>query len=202
MTATPRPVAADATRHWLERAACWRCASLLFQSPSDGTLAELRDQIAELPPRERSAASALLPPDRETWESQFHDVLGPGGIPASASSYDPAAIAGRGPLLARIAGTYRAFAFTPRSGEVPDHISVQLAFLSYLALKIAFALYERAAEPAALTEEAYTRFLGEDVTFWIPVFGERLAGIDSGLYAERLAWAAHLMEGEPGSRSG
>jgi TorA maturation chaperone TorD len=170
---------------WLERAAAWRWASLAFQSPSETAHAELRAVADELPLAERERAQALASIPLETWEQEFHRVLGPGGCPASESSYDDNALAGRGPLLAVVAGCYGAFGYRPSdAGEVPDHIAVVLGFLAYLAVKVAFAEYLGRPVERDVAREAYGRFLEDHVRYWVSRLGERLAEAESPFYAE------------------
>lgn len=126
-----------ALRVWLERAVCWRVAGTLFRAPTADTLTELRLLLPMLPDEARDEAAGLLDLPLDTWEREFHRVLGPGGLPSCESSFDRAALAGRGPLLAAIGGFYQAFAYEPddREREVADNIAVELDFLAYLAFK-------------------------------------------------------------------
>lgn len=180
---------------WLELAAAWRFASLMFQTPSDGSLAELRALTSEVPEAWRDEARALAAFPPEDWSTEFHRVLGPGGCPASESSYDDNALAGRGPLLARVAGFYDAFAYRPYdvTAEVPDHASVELGFLSYLALKCAYATYDRNDTALDVTARAYHRFIDEHLRWWCDRFAERLEAAESALFAGAGAWTRRVM---------
>ena len=175
---------------WLERAACWRCASTLFRLPTADGLAELRVLLPMLPDEARDAVAGLLAVNLDTWEHEFHRVLGPGGLPACESSFDRAALAGRGPLLAAIGGFYQAFAYEPhaREREVPDHIAVELDFLAYLAFKSAFAVDAQMKEELEVTTEAYDAFLRDHLGFWIEPFLESLLATDSEPYRAKAAW--------------
>lgn len=189
-TAAGRPSTAD----WLERAATWRFASLLFQLPSVETVAELRAVARDVRPEWRDEAEQLASFPLDGWQTEYHRVLGPGGCPASESSYDDNALAGRGPLLARVAGFYEAFAFRPHenSREVPDHISHELGFLGYMALKCAFAAYAGEQGPLEVAREAYARFLSEHLESWIDRFDERIAGVESALFTGATCWTQRL----------
>jgi TorA maturation chaperone TorD len=120
--------------------------------------------------------------------------LGPGGIPACESSYDENALAGRGPLIADIAGFYEAFAYHPTNApsEVPDHISVELGFLSYLAMKIAFATYEGKDEEAQVARDAYERFLNDHLHYWAEPFQQTVARAASPFYSMGAGWVFGL----------
>lgn len=178
------------TRTWLETATSWRFLSLLFQSPKIETRDEMRALAGELPLDRRQLALKLASCDPEAWEMEFHRVLGPAGIPACESSYDDNALAGRGPTLARIAGFYEAFAFKPSNAkhEVPDHISVELGFLSYLAVKIAYAEYEGDIESSEIAINAYGKFLNEHLGFWVEKLVEMLQQAGSPFYSEASTW--------------
>jgi len=179
-----------ALRVWLERASCWRFASRLFRPPTADGLTELRVLLPMLPDDVRDNAAALLGVQLDTWEHEFHRVLGPGGLPSCESSFDRAALAGRGPLLAAIGGFYQAFAYDPeaREREVPDHISTELDFLAYLAFKAAFAADAQLTEELDVTAQAYDTFLRDHLGFWIAPFLESLAGTDSEVYRHAATW--------------
>lgn len=179
---------------WLEVAASWRFASLLFQSPSEQSMTEVRALAGEVGLDWRASAKRLAEIPLDVWQAEYHRVLGPGGIPACESSYDDNALAGRGPLLSRIAGFYEAFAYRPdeASPEVPDHLSIETGFLAYLALKAAFATDAGADEPLALAREGYQRFLDEHLLYWIERFEERIAASESAVYGEALALLSDL----------
>lgn len=195
-TSGARPGAREVTdlepvlRLWLERAVCWRFAGTLFRPPTAETLAELRVLRPMLPDEARDAAPGVLDETLDAWEHEFHRVLGPGGLPACESSFDRAALAGRGPLLAAIGGFYQAFAYEPaaQEREVPDNIAVELDFLGYLAFKAAFAADARMQEELEVTTQAYDAFLRDHLGFWIEPFVESLLATDSDVYRAAAAW--------------
>jgi TorA maturation chaperone TorD len=161
---------------WLEAASRWRLLSLFFQLPTRATRRELR-LLARSVPRELAAlAGEWAGVPLKLAAAEFHRVLGAGGIPAVESSYDPNALAGRGPLLADIAGFHEAFAYRPGKppAEVPDHIASQLDFLSYLSFKAAFALHEGQEENARIAIEAHHRFIEQHVATWLVAFRQKL----------------------------
>jgi TorA maturation chaperone TorD len=163
------------SRRWLEAAARWRLLSLLFQLPTRESRREL-NRLAD-------AASEGLATLAKEWtrvplkqaEAEYHRLFGSGGLPATESAYDPNALAGRGPLLADIAGFHEAFAYRPERAPaaVPDHIAAQADFLSYLAFKVAFALDAENDEDARIAAQAFERFLDHHVRTWLPAFRER-----------------------------
>jgi len=176
-------------RAWLERASCWRVAAILFRAPTADGLTELRRLLPTLPEDVRDKAALTRTP-LDVWEREFHRVLGPGGLPSCESSFDRAALAGRGPLLATIGGFYQAFAYEgdARHGEVPDHISVELDFLAYLAFKGAFAADADLTEELDVTTQAYDAFLRVHLGFWIAPFLESLLATDSEVYRDAAMW--------------
>jgi TorA maturation chaperone TorD len=181
-------------KRWLDVAACFRFGALLFRPPAGDWRGELRALALELP---SWAAETPVPEsagDEAAGESLFHRVIGPGGVPACESSYDRSALGARGPLLAGIAGSYRAFAFEPALDppEVPDHLSVELDFLAYLALKVAFAEYSARGAEREVAERAFADFLHEHPAFWISPFRERVEAVDDGFYASAARWVETL----------
>lgn len=188
-TARQSQRAKRAAQQWLEAASRWRLLSLFFQLPTPETRRELR-LLAHSATRELGALAgqwAGVPLKQAA--AEFHRVLGAGGIPAVESSYDPNALAGRGPLLADIAGFHEAFAYRPEKppAEVPDHIAVQLDFLSYLSFKAAFALYEGQEEKARIAIEAHQRFVEQHLATWLTAFREKLERSASAFFIRAAA---------------
>jgi len=177
---------------WLSSATGWRWASLLFQSPTSSTKEELQELADELPEEFSQRAKELSAIALDEWETEFHRVLGPAGCPACESSYEENVLAGRGPLLAEIAGFYQAFAYRPESAtrETPDHLTTELSFLSYLALKVAYAMHEERAQEQQIAEAAYWRFLQVHPLFWLERFCERVGQTDSPFYRAGVDWLA------------
>jgi TorA maturation chaperone TorD len=174
------------SRRWLETAARWRLLSLLFQLPTRESRRELKRLAGSVPNGLAALGRDWTRVPIHDAAAEFHRVLGPGGIPAVESSYDPNALAGRGPLLADIAGFHEAFAYRPEKppAEVPDHIAVELDFLSYVAFKVAFALHEGQGDEAGIAWQAYDRFLEQHLATWMAPFRERLEGAASPFFAQ------------------
>jgi DMSO reductase family type II enzyme chaperone len=87
--------------------------------------------------------------------------------------------------LADIAGFHRAFGLTsnPAQNERIDHLSAECEFLSFLALKEAYAI--KAGDPIMLevTQKAIRLFLQDHLARFLPSFFERLQKKDSeGFY--------------------
>ena len=171
-------------REWLASAATWRCFSLCFRLPTEESRAGLIALGPELTEELRELVSALAEVPLDAWEEEYHRVLGPGCIPACESSYDDNALAGRGPLLADVRGFYEAFAYQPPElpAELPDHLAVQLDFLSFLAVKCAFALHEGREAEARIAQEAYEKFAAQHLRNWLPRFHDALNRSASSLY--------------------
>jgi TorA maturation chaperone TorD len=168
---------------------------MLFGRPAE-QLDELNALRAELSPAWRDAAAGPVALAARNWEDEYHRVLGPAGIPAAESAYDDNALAGRGPVLADVAGFYRAFAYSPaveRCLEVADHVSIELDFLAFLAMKTAFAYWSGEEEAARVTEAAYREFLRYHVLFWMPKFVDRLRATDSEFYAAAADWLDSIL---------
>ena len=164
------------SKAWLEAASRWRLLSLLFQLPTRQSRHELR-RLAEIAPLNLSLLAhewASVP--LHLAAAEYHRALGPGGVPAVESSYDPNALAGRGPLLADIAAFHKAFSYSPEHppAEVPDHLAAELDFLSYMAVKVAFAIEAGKIEHAKISDQAYSKFLNEHLLTWVGAFRERL----------------------------
>jgi TorA maturation chaperone TorD len=169
---------------WLTQAAGWMFASLVFQPPDQARIDEMTALLPTLPAQLREAAAQMVALPADQWEPEFFSVLGPAGCPASESSYERAAFASRGPLLTEVAGTYAAFAYPGEHiREVPDHIAVETGFLSFLAMKVAFARFASRGEEESIAREAYDTFRDEHVRPWAGAFCDALAESGSEHYA-------------------
>ena len=164
------------SKAWLEAASQWRLLSLLFQLPTRQSRQELRRLAQIAPSKLANLAKAWADVPLTLAAAAYHRTLGPGGVPAVESSYDPNALAGRGPLLADIAAFHKAFAYAPEKppSEVPDHVAAQLDFLSYMAVKVAFAIEAGEPENVKISDQAYSKFLKEHLYTWVDAFRERL----------------------------
>lgn len=169
---------------WLQRASTWRFFSLYFRLPTEETEAELVALAPEVPVELRELVEMRQQLTLAEMKEEFHRVLGAGGIPACASSYDDNALAGRGPMLADIAGFYQAFAYQPEKlpAEVPDHLAVELDFLAFLAMKVSFALHESRQDNAVIAQQAYEKFLTEHVQDWVARFHAVLERTSAVIY--------------------
>jgi nitrate reductase assembly molybdenum cofactor insertion protein NarJ len=167
----------------LEQSTVYSFASLALQVPDEDTVAAMSALIPSLPGDLQPLAAAIVALPLDEWEPEYFSVLGPGGCPASESSYERAAIASRGPLLADVAGFYDAFAYAPGVRDVPDHASVELGFAGYLALKVAFAEHEGRGEDAAVAGDAMSDFLAAHVEPWMTPFCDALTQTGSPHYA-------------------
>lgn len=74
---------------------------------------------------------------------------------------------------------YKAFGFSPKTGENPDSIMYQLEFLSLLLVKSVIAPNE---ESRNVTEEAYQKFLEEHTGEFALALAKRIREGDSGVF--------------------
>lgn len=180
---------------WLERAANWRMASLLFSEPHVDRAAELAE-LATLVSEPARAEAAGLAADTALRFDDYYAAIGPGGCAATESAYDRAAIANRGPLIADVAAFYEAFAYPPRltSDLAPDHVSVELDFLGFLALKVAFALDQNRQDESIVGRAAYREFLDAHPGFWIDQLHARLESAGHEPLAHAARWVSGVVE--------
>ena len=182
---------------WLERAANWRMSSLLFSEPHADRAAELTELAALVSDPARAEAVGLAG-DTALRFDDYYRALGPGGCAATESAYDRAAIANRGPLIADVAAFYEAFAYPPRltSDLAPDHVAVELDFLGFLALKVAFALDQNQQEESIVGRAAYREFLEAHPGFWIDQLLARLESEGHEPFARAARWVSAMVGGE------
>ncbi|MBI2119197.1 MAG: molecular chaperone TorD family protein [Elusimicrobia bacterium] len=85
--------------------------------------------------------------------------------------------------LANLSGFYRAFGLEPQAGDRrPDHLPIELEFISFLCLKEALALEREELENSEISRNARSKFLSEHLCQWIPFFTESLCQKASGSY--------------------
>ncbi len=100
--------------------------------------------------------------------------------------------------MADIVGFYRAFGVLHApGGERPDHISAELEFMHFLALKEAYACEMLGAPRVRQCRRAQALFLRDHLACWAPAFGRRVALLDpSGWYGRAGRLLAEWMEVE------
>jgi TorA maturation chaperone TorD len=171
----------------LERAALLRFLAGLVRPPSDEQAAELREAVPALPAWLRDEAGHLAREAGRHLTTEYHRLLGPSGACRDCESDfvgDP--IGGKGPLLADVAGFYRAFAFAPAepSWASPDHLATELELLAYLAFKTAYAHHRSEAAQAEVCEAAAATFARDHLAPWVGGFCDDLeARARGGFYA-------------------
>ena len=172
----------------LERAASYRYLSLLFVPPTQEVSDELVSLAGSVDPSLRDDAEALGKSTGRALQGLFHKVLGAAGqVPDGECGYDDNTAGGRGPLLADVAGFYRAFAFEAPAGQTMDHAACELGFMGWLAMKEAFARHEGDEEHRSITEDARHRFVKDHLGRWMLAFLERMAQVAEGTHYEAVA---------------
>lgn len=111
----------------------------------------------------------------ESEEGEYWRLFGPGGIVSPyETEYDPLVNARKGHELADLLGFYTAFGFKLREGELPDHLAVELEFLSLLFLKLLYARRAGMHEAEEVTSTAIASFLRDHLGRWVAAFAERV----------------------------
>ena len=92
--------------------------------------------------------------------------------PIYEAEYDRNRAVSQGPTLADIAGFYRAFGLELVVSERPDHLALELEFMSVLAYKEALAGQNNLAEQAEICRDAQKKFLEAHLGRWVGIFAE------------------------------
>jgi hypothetical protein len=154
----------------IAEAAEWRLIGLLLERPRGSWHAETATLGGEVADRELRAVVAATSAAKE---GDYLHVLGPGGLVSPREvTYQP--FADPGQLLAQLATCYDAFAFRPHVEEPLDHIAVEVAFVSYLLLKEAFARARGATPASATTAHARRSFVERHLAPFAATFVQRL----------------------------
>lgn len=172
------------------RSTIYRLLSLGFFYPEADNLALLRSGTQEavaclellgytpLLPILRSAREAL-PPTSEELEKHYLETWGhtaSSGCSPYEMEYSPAHVFQKTHGLADVSGFYHAFGLktSSQTRERPDHLSLELEFMHFLAWKEAHALKQgHDTEKIAICRQAQAKFLQEHLG-WVSLFASRL----------------------------
>jgi nitrate reductase assembly molybdenum cofactor insertion protein NarJ len=145
----------------LNEAAEWRLLSLLFDCPADGWSEEVKALGENV--RDKDLKKAARSAQNEATGGLFHSVFGPGG-PAPGREVSYRGWTEPGAMLSEISAFYNAFAFTPNTREVPDHIAVETGFIAYLKMKELYALECGETDNAKIASDASESFIREHLS--------------------------------------
>lgn len=186
----------EQARELIADAARWRLYSLLLMLPSTRRHAERAAVAREIGDPELLQLSQTAGP---VSEGDYLALLGPGGrVSPRETGYRPLGDPGR--ILADLTGFYSAFAYSPGDEDPPDHIGVELGFVSFLRLKQAYALMREQQEAAQMAGEALNRFLEDHLGEFSAAFSNRLsrlgpswANATAEQVGERVRWLAEVV---------
>jgi TorA maturation chaperone TorD len=170
----------DAAMNPLARALLYKFLSRLFDYPRETLPPEIAADILLA-----AESCGVLKPFRvllnrlrrltaDTLEQEYIRILGHvtrAEAPAYETSYGSPHAFQQTAELGDIAAFYRAHGLRPDGDERLDHISPELEFMAFLALK-------EANDPARAAEarEAQVQFLNDHLGRWAPAFAKRLTG--------------------------
>jgi len=172
----------------LARAAVYRLLGAALAYPVPGTLGELA-ALAEAAARGPGADGALAEPLRGLAAAareadaaalaQEHVFLFDRQVrcaPHEGAYGDASRMAGKGALLADIAGFYAAFGLGPAAArpDTEDHVAAELEFMSALAIKEAYALAEGNLDGLEVTRRAEVAFLTDHLGRWGEAFADAI----------------------------
>jgi TorA maturation chaperone TorD len=185
--------------HLLGRAARYKFLAAVFAYPEPSVLAELSEgrwRDPEKDPERLRSALAAFSAARAQADPAFlqeeYSVLFDRQVRCSPyeSSYgDGRRLAGKPAELADIAGFYTAFGLEPSSShpEMPDHIALELTFMSALCLKEAYALFHGLVEGLEVTRDARRGFLSAHLGRWVGAFAEGVEAAAQGAFFKAAA---------------
>jgi DMSO reductase family type II enzyme chaperone len=144
------------------------------------------------------AVEILSHAEQQELEREHVRLFGPAArCPLNETAYGEAGrLLGRSASLADISGFYLAFGLEPtaRDTHPEDHLSLELEFMSLLALKEAYAIAEGWNDQLAVTREAQRAFVQDHLGTWIDALAAHLGTADPHPYYAALAQAVqHLV---------
>ncbi|MBI2265167.1 MAG: molecular chaperone TorD family protein [Armatimonadetes bacterium] len=168
----------------------------LFRAPAKGSfLRALKkafshltsDPSRKLPP----LPEALFPDSPKSLEDEFRRLFGhtvSRDFPPYETEYGSSHVFQQTQSLADITGFYRAFGLevSTEQRQRPDHISVELEFMHFLAMKEVHALRNN-REGAGICEKAMRKFLDDHLLRWAPIFCDRLLAAHPDSFYGRMA---------------
>lgn len=186
----------------LARSAIYKALSLAFSRPTPDIVATLRGPwIARLEGAQehlpvadrfeeevRGLREALA--DLDGLPAEHQGLFGPApSCTPYETEYGPLPSARKGHDLADILGFYGAFGFrlAEAARDLPDHIAIELEFMSLLLAKEAYAGIHGLAEEAALCRDAAGKFLQDHVGRWVHAFAGRLEACTSSPFYQVLS---------------
>jgi DMSO reductase family type II enzyme chaperone len=198
----------DAIDQALARATLYSALALGFRAPAQNNIVRLVSPpdskwLAEaatiLDPgamyQLRSAAEALSNAGRVdiTVLASLHVALfghtARGSVPPYETEYGNEALFQQPQELSDLMGFYHAFGLALKEGqhERPDHISCECEFLSFLALKEAYAIEHNDPDMWAETCKAQKLFLRDHLGRFVPTFAQTVGQHDRGGFYGKLA---------------
>lgn len=106
--------------------------------------------------------------------NEYSRIFLSGGLPISESF-----CTGRFDCISDVSGFFKAFGFSPKSGDVPDSIMYELEFLSLLLVKIMIA---PDAETKEISTNAFRNFYKQHLSDFIFKFDEKLMSYNPSAY--------------------
>lgn len=195
---TARPDAVSGTDQDSARAFLFALLAAGFSYPERGTLERVAEAAGEVPealallgspvPAGLVEPLATAPARQRELEGRYNDLFVTGlAAPASETAYELDKTARRAAELADVLGFYRAFGLGLAAPLEPDHLVVELEFLSALLQKIRHFAENGEAEGFEVCSRAYRRFLEDHPARWYGIFLERLRGAQPGPFYGALA---------------
>jgi TorA maturation chaperone TorD len=169
------------------RAAAYQLYSLAFREPSPGRVEERQwgEVYTALPGGEGLPRPPALPEDLDgELRRVFGHNLSP-DCPPYETHYGQGGVFRKTQELSDIAGFYRAFGVeAAQRDRRPDHLPVELEFVSLLCVKQARAVSHGKADRARLCREARARFLRDHLGRWLGPFAAAIeTKVPGGYYA-------------------
>ena len=170
----------------LERASVYRVLGWALGRPERVNLAKIAEAAESLAPSLAPAVgeplAAFAGAARETDNSALADEYvflfdrGAKCPPYEGAWGDGPQLAGKGALLADVAGFYAAFGLAPGDGQpdTEDHIAAECEFMSALSLKEAYAVSEGNEDGVAVTSAAQSSFVADHLGRWAGTFSDAL----------------------------
>jgi TorA maturation chaperone TorD len=192
MSSTPAP-AAQQVSTILFRGGVYQALAPGFTYPTSAVLEQLKARWAELlnaahpwPDGARQPFEQMMHllhrTDGEALEREHIRLFGPmGRCSLHETAYgDAGRLLGKATQLADISGFYLAFGLqpTPVDTHPEDHITLELEFMSVLALKEAYAVAEGWTEQLEVTREAQVKFIQDHLGTWIDAMVDKLRTCD------------------------
>jgi len=181
-----------------EEAILYKTLAVAFSYPQDKSLRTMGKILSLLAKKDSSIEfknfhEALLTSNLENLQAEYSRLFLKKPVCSPyESEYEEDKVSGKSRIISDVLGFYKAFGLKVQK-EMPDHISCQLEFLSFLSLKEAYAMENGLTDKMDICAKGRDKFIREHLSGWIEKFLNCLEANASEPFYKNLAAFALIL---------